>query len=236
MPAHRTQYGLRHLTHLQLVCGILKLLQRLIRTDPVELSAISGRTGILRHLLGQFGEVGTLLQSVVDRVDAHLGSLLLILGCFLLQQDEDVGRHDQSARTDGVLRVLIHEPGLFFHIVIGNERRCDLLVTIGAEFLLVGSRRIQLCIQSGLHLQFVIDKEIDVLVHGLLVNHTLRIILVVRILKLRARNRLSCHSHDNRVVCLRKSHAPGQEHGQYCQMLFHLIIIHWVSNSSVPHS
>ena len=112
---------------------------------------------------------------------------------------------EQSARTYLLHHLVVVTLCLFLHVSIGDERWTDLLVTIGTELLLERAQCIELRIKGSLHLQLIVDKEVNILLHGLLVNDTFRIVLIVRIFKLRTTDRLSVDYHDRRVVGLSHS-------------------------------
>ena len=75
-----------------------------------------------------------------------------------------------------------------------------MLITVGAEFLLIGGQRVQMCIESSLYLELIVDEEIHVLRNTLLIDYTIGVILIVVVLKLRARHVLAVDAHDNGVL------------------------------------
>ena len=79
-------------------------------------------------------------------------------------------------------------------------------------------------ILSGFHLQFIIDKKVEVLFDILLVDHSFGIVLIVRVFKLRAAYRLTVDSHNRRIiVALCISHSCHEEHGGHHKSCFHIL-------------
>ena len=201
MPAHLRLHGLAHLTHLQGEGGLLEVGQRLTLRQPGQLTAVAGRVLIVRHLPCQLTEVGTGLQGLIHRVDAHLRGIGLFLCGLLTHHQQDVGGlHHATHRVDAVLGLCIDALSLSLQVGILDECGANLLVAISLELLLERRQRVEVCGLRSLHLQLVVHEQIDVLLHIFLVDDAFRIILIVRILKLRAQHRLAVDGHDHGIV------------------------------------
>lgn len=90
------------------------------------------------------------------------------------------------------------------NVGIGDHRGTYLLVTVGCKLTLERLRRIETGIHGDLHLQAIGYEERHVVGHALLVDDSLGVILVVGILKFRARHRMTVDMHDNWVILLRQ--------------------------------
>ena len=167
-----------------------------------QLAALACRAGVLRYALGQVGKVGTVLQCLVDRVDAHLGLVPLLLRSLLVGTNQYVRRLDESVGADALHGLIVNLVGLGLHVGIGDEHGQHLLVAILCKLLLIGAERVVVRVEGGTHLQLVVDEEVDVFINRFLVDDSLRVVLVVGILKLRAQDGLPVHHHDDRVVGL----------------------------------
>ena len=202
--SRRRQYRLAHLAFRQSEGSVVKLLQRLALRQPRQFTALGSRALVIRQATSQCAKVGSFLQGIVDGVDTHFGGILL-LGCGTLsQQQQDVGGLDHAThRVDARLCLLVNLLSLSLHVGIVDEHRTDLLVAISSKLLLERRHRIQMCLFGSLHLQLIVDEQVEILLHILLVDHALGIVLVERILKFRSRHRLSIDNH-NRGVVLRR--------------------------------
>ena len=70
------------------------------------------------------------------------------------------------------------------NIIIIDDHWPYLLVAVHGELLLVGRKRLVFGIKGSKDLQFVVDEQVNILFHALLVDDTFRIVLVERIFKL----------------------------------------------------
>ena len=203
MIAEGRLHWLTHLTGLQRVSHVLKLLDGLAGLNPTDVTASLCRAFVVAELTGHLGKVSTSLQCSVYAVDALLGLGLSVFRCILGQHEQNVRRMRQSAqRINHVLRAVVDAAGLGFHVVIGDERRAHLLVAIGGELLAERLHRVHLRVECSLHLQLIVNEEVYVFLHGFLVDDTLGIVLIVAVLKLRAQHRCVGHLHNYRVLRL----------------------------------
>ena len=169
----------RHLTILQRECHVLELLNQLSTLHKRQQSTLTGRARILTYLFGHFSKIGSLLQSVINRINANFGCLMFIRGSFLVNTQQDMGGLHQSVRTNLLDCVVIDVVSLLHHIVIGHHGWQYLLVTILSKLILERSERVIFSIEGSSHLQFVIDEEIDIFVDGFLVDDTFGIIFII---------------------------------------------------------
>ena len=153
----------------------------------------------MRHLLGQRSKVGALFQGIVDRVHTNLGSLLLFLGCLLVETKKDMRSLDKTVGANLLNRVVIDVMSLLQHIGISHHSRHYLLVAILCKLLTERGQRIEMSIEGCSHFQLIVDKKVNILLDRLLINNPLRVVLVIAILKLRAQDILAVHSHDHRI-------------------------------------
>ena len=202
----------RHLTGLQGIGGILELLDQLSALHKRQQPALLGRARILRHFLGQFGKIGTVLQCLIHRVGTQLGGRQL-LGCgLLIHAQQDMRRLNQAVGTDALHRLVIYLMRLGLHIGVGHHQRQHLLVTILCKLVLERLQRVVPCLQGCHHLQFIVDEQIYILLDRLLVDYALRVVLIVGILKLRTEYRRTVHRHDHGIgSCLRHCGHPHEQ-------------------------
>ena len=176
----RREERFAHLTLLQRIHHVLKLLQRLSLLQPRQASSIHCRAVVVGALARQRGEVVASLEGVVYRVDAFLGFLLRAGRSVLSQSDENVGGlHKSSQGVNAGLRCLIHVPRLLLYVSVADERRTYLLVAVKQELRPEILGCVDACVYGCLHLQLVVDEQFGIFVHALLVDHGLRIVLVV---------------------------------------------------------
>ncbi len=215
MPSCRRDKGAAHAPYFQTISLVFKLFERLSMLYPRQFATLGSRPPVIRALTCQLSKVSTCLQSLIDRVYALFRPLLLLGRSLLPHQHQDVGRPHQSTRAIHPRLILIVYPtSLTFHIGIRNHRRAYLLVAVGGKLFLKRGQRIQTCCKGGLHFQFVVYKELHILLHSLLVYHTLRIVLIVRVFKLRPRHGLPVHCQQRRVA-LGECVAAIHEHGSH---------------------
>ena len=220
MVADGRENGLTDLAHLECVCRILKLLERLIGTDPGQHAATDSRLGILGDALGQFGKVRTLAQCLVGGVDACLGLLLFLFSGRLGQSQQDVGRLDEVLALQAGHHAIVVVTYLLLLCSFRDEERTYLLVAVLAELLLETGERVEVIIQGSLYLHLVVDEELGILAHRLLVDDTFGVVLIVVIFKFAAGN---CHTidghHDGVILCCSRQccHSQRESH----QYLFH---------------
>jgi benzoyl-CoA reductase/2-hydroxyglutaryl-CoA dehydratase subunit BcrC/BadD/HgdB len=81
-------------------------------------------------------DVGTLLQSIIDRVDTLTGYLTLCIGSMLIQTQQNMSRLDETIGAYTLNCSIIDAMCLRHHVGIGNECRHYLLVTVLRELLL----------------------------------------------------------------------------------------------------
>ena len=252
MVASGREHGVAHLAHLQREDHPFEVGQRLSLREPGEFAAIDGRGLVFAQATRKVGEVGTVFQCLGDGVDTRLGLLLVFVSGFLAHHQQDVRGFDHTAhRVDAMLCLAIDALRLGLHIVVGDEGRADLLVAIRRELLLERGQRVHAGIFRGLHLQLVVDEEIDIVGHVFLVDDALGVVFVVRILKFRAQHGLSVHGHNDGIVlrlrigCRCCEEQGGEKHFFHysfdlqfsnLQCTIDLTISTRASNSSVPRS
>ena len=129
----------------------------------------------------------------------------------------------QSVGTNLLYCLVVDLMCLSLHIGIGHKCRHHLLVAILGKLQLKRLQRVVFCIECSSHLQFIINKEVYILLHALPVDNTLRIVLIERIFKLRTRNGVAVDHHNHRIVSLRTHCATGQQSGNK-QFQFHISI------------
>ena len=166
------------LSDLQGIGSVFNLLQQLVRTNPSDDAAAHSRSLVIRSLGSQLCEVCTAFQRLVDAVDACLGRCLLF-GCGLLCQTHiDVSRLDELFAFKLCQHLVVIGTHFLFFGFGRDQQWSDLLVAIAAELFLVGGERVQVSIECGTDFQFIIDKEVGILLDGLLVDDAVRIVLV----------------------------------------------------------
>ena len=109
---------------------------------------------------------------------------------------------NESVRANTLHGLVVDSVGLALHIFISNHGRQQLLITILCKLSLERTQRVVLGIECGFHLQFVVDKQLYIVLHALFIDYTVRIILIVRILKFRPMDWISVDSHYHRIVGL----------------------------------
>ena len=135
--AERHEERFAHLVHLKGVGNILKLLHHLIGTDPRQHAASCGRPRVLRYLLGKLGEVGTVLQCLIDRVNPHFGCSLLFFRGILRQVNQDMRRLQELLAFESGQHSVVIRLVLILRCTFRHEQRTNLLVAICTELLLV---------------------------------------------------------------------------------------------------
>ena len=70
------------------------------------------------------------------------------------------------------------------HVVICHEGGTDLLVTVLCKLVQESCRGVDTCIKSSLYFKFVVDKQVNIFLDGLLVDDAVGIVFVIGILKL----------------------------------------------------
>ena len=179
------EHGLAHFAFVQGESGLFKVGNELSLRHPRQFTAIHRRTFVVAQSAGEVGEVSTVFQCFCDGIDARLGGFLLCFGCLLTEHQQDVGRlHHSTHRVDAVGRFVVDAMGLGLNVCIGDEGRANLLVAIRHKFLAERGHRVHSSLFRGLDFQFVVDEQIDVFGHVFLVDDTVGIVLVERILKL----------------------------------------------------
>ena len=106
----------------------------------------------------------------------------MFLACYTASLD--VSGFDKSIGTNLLHRLVVDFVCFGFHVLVGDEHRHHLLVAVHGELLLVGRKRVVFGIKGSKDLQFVVDEQVDILFHALLVDDTFRIVLVERVFKL----------------------------------------------------
>ena len=205
MIAHRGEERLGVLAHLKRIDHVFKLLQSLVGADPGEHAAVYGSLWILRHLLGQLAEVGSRLQCGIDRIDAHLDSLLLLLAGVLRYTQEYVGRLNQFFAAQTGQNMVVIGAALHIYSPGRDEHGAYLLVAIEAELLLETAQSVQAGILGRHHLQLVVGIELRVFLHTLLIYYAFGVVLIVIVLKLTAEHGLPIHAHHHWVILRMKA-------------------------------
>ena len=196
---HRTKERFTHLTGSKRICHILKFLECLRWGYPGQFTTTGGRTFILRDLLCHLCEVGPTLQCTIYRIHA-LFDLFLLLGCGLSRQSEqDMCRTYQALGANHCLSTIVHLTCFGQHIGIGNHCGTYLLVAIHLVFLTERRECIEFSIESSCHLQFVVNKQGDILINRQFINHPFAVVLVERVFKLRTWHGDTVDSHHCRI-------------------------------------
>ena len=90
-----------------------------------------------------------------------------------------MGRSNQTVRPYPILRVIIDLTSLSLYVSLIDKCWAHLLVTIANILLLIGSHGVHLLSKGSCNLQFIVDKEVNIFLYGLLVDNALCIVLVV---------------------------------------------------------
>ena len=203
MIANRREDWLGHLAILQCEGGIFKFFQSLTSTYLTYRATALCRTRVFTVFSCHLSEVCASKKGVIDGVSTLLYLALSLRISLLCQAQKDVSRLHQSVRTYSILRRLIDFSCLSLNISIVNKGRTNLLITIFQILLIERSKSIKMLFEGGSHLQFVVDKQFHIFLHGLSVDDTVGIVLVIGIFKFGTQYRFSSYSHDNRVIDLR---------------------------------
>ena len=113
-----------------------------------------------------------------------------------------MGSLDETSRTNLIHRTVIDTVSFRHHISIGNKRRLHLLVTVLSKLLLEGAERIVLRVHGSADLQLIVDEQVHILKNIFLVDDTLRVVLIIAVLKLRAQHRLTVDGHNHGIIGL----------------------------------
>ena len=111
-------------------------------------------------------------------------------------------RTNKSLVAYHLLSVVVYLPCLVLHILGCHNGGAHLLVAVFSKLLLERRERVETCIESSSHLEFIVHKQWHILFHRCLLDYLVTVILVVRILKLRPRHILTVYGHHDGVGCL----------------------------------
>ena len=162
--------GFTYFVHFEGIGHVLELLDHLIGTNPGQHAATACRTHVLRHLLCQLGEVGAVLQGLIDRVNLHLGCGTLLFGGILIQANEDVGGLNELLAFEALDHIVVVGTDFLLLGAFGYEERTYLLVAILAELFLIAGECVEVVVEGGKHLEFVVDEEFGIFLDILLVD------------------------------------------------------------------
>ena len=208
MPTHRRFHGSRHLASLQCIGSLFKVGNHHAFAKLTQCTALLCRALVITLFFRQRSKtlcqllLRYSLQHTIDAVNPHFGSRLLLSRRILTHQHQNVTCRKKVLPLKTRRRLVIRPSSLTLNVVIVHKGRKHHLLLVAIQFLANGAQRVNPLAFSLSHFQFEIDKQRHIFLHRLLVEHTIRIIFVKRILKFTSRNVLSIDFHHDRVARL----------------------------------
>ena len=123
-----------HLSCLQCKRLFFKFLQGLVLGNPRQCTAVACRPKVIRILTCHIRKISPFYQGVVYGVYTRLCCLLFLSRSLLAKPQQDMCRFYESFRSDTVFLVFIYSLCLFEHLVVGNNLRHQLFVSVESIF------------------------------------------------------------------------------------------------------